>query len=208
MAAPHEHIGVVVQFLMKDGSIATSLTSGLEASFEEVLGKIIADWSRLEQELNKWVEIFLTSQGDKSTNCRRSEASKRIRLLSDYRSIAFDNFEDLNKSFHEIENDIWKAKLVRDYIAHWEIRTLDNGKEKYITNPEKKSKSQKKYFEKDFWDISAKITYSAGRLWELINMPGESALSNLSKEKIRSILVGSQHAPKTPVNQPEWNKTN
>ena len=96
-------------------------TPAIPAAYYPVIGRIIINWSFLEQNIDLCIPKILAVNKTVVKKWRREATKKRIQLFQNQMELATREFGEVSIDTKHLFLNLWSAKQVRDWLCHESI---------------------------------------------------------------------------------------
>jgi hypothetical protein len=134
------------------------------------LGRIIAQWALLEQEVHFLIHALLKHAGRRTPGWVRQPFNQRWKLLRKEWEVFAASELELVTEMTEIHTEMHRGKVVRDGIAHGRIRLGMNDEGQWVRfqSDNRTFPWTKRYYMPDLDDALGNINNAVGRLFRLM----------------------------------------
>ena len=141
-------------------------------NFTPVVGKIIGQWSILEQELDLLISALLQARQAPAQGWQRGTFTKRFTLLQKEWKTFIAGSPGLSKEMADIVLEIERAKVVRDGICHKRILfgLGQSGPWIRFQNENSRVLWSQKYLQADFQTALLRIISACGKIFRLMHL--------------------------------------
>lgn len=174
-----------------EGHPNSVLWSPVPDSLAVHLGAIIVNWGLADRIAMEFTQAMIGDLNRSFTGWRTQETGKRFRLHCELFTEMFGAYEDLVAYHHkEIVTPFWKAKRVRDKIAHDHVMYgyNKNGEGLRFLNPAKPRDNRKVYSQRELRDIAHSISAISGSITNLAEAEERLPISSSSIQALQRFL--------------------
>jgi hypothetical protein len=180
-----------VTFTPTGGNPTPLLFAAAPADLLGPVAAIILNWSLLDRLFREATEFLLKYNKMNPPQWKTQEIRKILTLHKNQFELAFKDHPDILKHHEkQIMSRTWKAKIVRDLIAHAQITSAsaDQGPALKFVTKKLGRQSSKLFYADSLGSIAGHISASCGFLSELFTDPEALQVSTAGKSALRQIL--------------------
>jgi hypothetical protein len=96
-------------------------TPAVPAAYYPIIGRIIINWSFLEQNIDLCIPKILAVNKTRAKEWRRKATKKRIQLFQSEMELASKDFDEVSIDTKRLFLNLWSAKQIRDWLCHENI---------------------------------------------------------------------------------------